>query len=111
MDQQTKALELRVKAQALLEQAQALDGFKPFAIVHDHQYGVSCYLAWHLQEPTQSQAESILHCEFEPDRSESLHVLSDLTIAELCGVSLPSRIEDQAHCSPPQSEPNQAPPG
>lgn len=94
MDVHTKALQLRTQAQALLEEAQALDGLKPYAVVHDHQYGVSCYLAWCDREPSQTQAESILDCEFEADRSESLHVLSDMTIAELCGVSLASRMGD-----------------
>lgn len=93
MDQETKALALRSKAQALLEEAQALDGLKPYAIVHDHQYGVSCYITWCESEPDLTQAQAVLDCEFEPDRSESLHILSDLTVAELCATSVASRME------------------
>lgn len=88
---QTKALSLRAQALALLEQAQAIDGLKPFVVMHDHEFGASGYVCWFDREPRQEEAEAILETEFEPDRGERLQVDS-LTLAELAGTAVSSHL-------------------
>lgn len=41
---ETKAIDLRTKALACLQEAQAIDGLKPYCIIHRHEYGTSAYL-------------------------------------------------------------------
>lgn len=82
----TKALHLRAQAQGLLDQAAAIDGLKPYCVVHEHEFGVSTYLIWHTTQLTQQMAEGLLDSEFEPERGEQLTVHEDFTSAELAGV-------------------------
>ena len=88
-DTETQALALRTQASALLEQARALDGLRPFAVVHAHEYGEYLSLGWgpfgQGERPSQSQCEAILQEPFEENRDESLAVY-DFSIAELCGL-------------------------
>ena len=63
----TQALSLRVQALALLQQAQQLDGLKPFLIHHSHQYGTTGYLVWGTEEPDEVTAAKLLDSEYEPD--------------------------------------------
>jgi hypothetical protein len=76
---------LRRQALALLEQANELDGLKPYAVVHEHAFGTSAYMCWSNspEGPNQEDAESVLDSEFEEDKDEVLTIqkmdLSDLT--------------------------------
>ncbi len=92
---ETRALALRAQALALLEQAKAIDGLQPFVVTHSHATGTSSYLAWAKSEPTEAQAASVLDAEFEPDRDEFLAIESNITLDELTGVSVSSRVVEQ----------------
>lgn len=89
---ETRALALRSQAMALLQQAAALDGLKPFIVVHNHVSGTSSYVAWSRCEPTNSQAASVLDFEFEPERKEWLAIESNITLDELVGLLVSSRV-------------------
>lgn len=89
---QTKSISLRTQALALLEQAQAIDGLKPFVVMHDHEYGTTGYLCWSGHEPDEEQAEAVLEADFDPDRGERLTIVDSLTLAELAGVAVSSRL-------------------
>ena len=86
-----RGLVLRCQALALLEQAAAVDGLKPFAVTHQHEFGASTYLLWSTAKPTESDAVEVLDSLFEPERNEWLTVEEDLTLQEMCGVSVGSR--------------------
>lgn len=92
---QTKAIELRTKALGLLQEAQALDGLKPFIVNHRHEYGSTSYMCWFNQEPTADEAADVLVCVFEPDRGEEINIES-VTLDELTGVSLSSRLAEES---------------
>lgn len=89
-----RGLFLRTKALALLEEAQAVDGLKPFVVTHSHNYGSSSYIAWNHETPDEDNAEKVLDAEYEPDKNESLTIEESITLSEMVGVSLPSRIPD-----------------
>lgn len=81
------AEKLRQSALLLLEQANKLDGLKPYAVVHEHAYGTSAYMCW-TNTPdglTQEEAKVVLDSEFEEDRDEVL-TIQDLPLNELTGV-------------------------
>lgn len=88
----TTADSLREQAMALLRQAELLDGLKPYFIFHQHEYGGSAYLAWSTRPLREVDAASVLDCEFEPERGETLYVEDQLTLDELVGISPGSRI-------------------
>ena len=89
-----KALQLRVQALALLQEAQQLDGLKPFTVTHMHAYGDSTYLLWAESVPDEAQAELVLDCEFEPELNESLIVEGHFRLEEMAGTSSTSRLPD-----------------
>lgn len=85
--QQVTGKQLREQARKLLQQANELDGLQPFLIIHEHDYGVSGYLAWSESRLSEKAAAEILDSEFEPDRGEVLHVLDDFTLEEITGMN------------------------
>lgn len=89
-----RGLFLRTKALALLEEAQAVDGLKPFVVTHSHNYGSSSYIAWNKEMPDEDDAEKVLDAEYEPDKDESLTIEENLTLSEMVGVAMSSRIPD-----------------
>lgn len=91
MDNQTKALQLRTKALALLEEAATLDGLKPFGVTHRHEYGASTYLLWAHDTPDEDQATKVLDAEYEPDKEE-LNIETSITLEELTGVAMTARL-------------------
>jgi hypothetical protein len=90
----TKGLILRSKALALLQEAQALDGLKPFTVTHHHSYGASTYVLWAETQPSEDEAEAVLDAEFEPDRDETLEIEDNFTLEEMTGVATTSRLQD-----------------
>ena len=90
----TEALSLRVQAQALLEQAHALDGLHPFLLHHTHQYGTTGYVVWGESEPDEKTAGEMVDSQFEPELDETLSVESNVTLQELVGIALAYRIPD-----------------
>lgn len=90
----TDALMLRVKALALLQQAEALDGLRPFMVIHEHDMGAAGYLAWNHDVPSEKEASAVLTSEFEAGREEVLTVMSDVTLDEIAGVAPSARIQD-----------------
>ena len=84
---ETKALALRSQALACLQEAQAIDGLKPYCIIHRHEYGTSAYLGWFKKDPASKEAASILDTEFEPKRGEELSIEESFTLEELTGLS------------------------
>jgi hypothetical protein len=99
-----KALQLRVEALALLEQAAALDGLQPFSVTHRHEYGASTYLLWAAEPPDENDAARVLDVDFEPDKDEELHVETQFTLEELVGVAVTTRLADLL-----EQEPNDSP--
>lgn len=89
-----KGLLLRTKALALLQEAQAVDGLKPFTVTHTHSFGESTYVLWAAETPTQEQAEAVLDSEFEPDREETLVVEDCFSLEEMSGVAVTARLPD-----------------
>lgn len=94
MDKETKALQLRTKALALLEEAATLDGLKPYSVTHRHEYGASTYLLWSLDEPDEDDAVKVLDADYEPDEGEELDIETSLTLEELTGVAVTARLPD-----------------
>lgn len=88
---ETKALALRSQALACLQEAQALDGLKPYCVIHRHEYGTSAYLGWFKKDPGIEEASSILEAEFEREHGEELSVEDSFTLEELMGLSPASR--------------------
>ena len=89
-----RGLRLRTQALALLQEAQAADGLKPFTVTHTHSYGESTYVLWAAETPTQEHAKAVLDCEFEPERDETLAVEDCFTLEEMTGVALTARLQD-----------------
>ena len=89
-----RGLRLRTQALAMLQEAQAADGLKPFTVTHTHSYGESTYVLWAAETPTQEHAKAVLDCEFEPDREETLAVEDCFTLEEMTGVALTARLQD-----------------
>lgn len=87
-------LRLRTQALALLQEAQAFDGLKPFIVTHTHSFGETTYVLWAAETPSQIEAETVLDCEFEPDREETLVVEDCFTLEEMAGVSVTARLPD-----------------
>lgn len=76
---------LRQQALALLEQAHALDGRKPFVLVHRHEYGDTTYLTWQTQEPSGETLQKVLQAPFEPEKDEEV-LVADVDMAEVVGL-------------------------
>lgn len=89
-----KALQLRTEALALLQEAQAIDGLKPFTVTHTHSHGESTYILWAAATPSKDEAVAVLDCEFESDRDETLTVDECFTLEEMTGVSTTARLQD-----------------
>lgn len=87
------ALTYRVQALALMQQAHAADGLRPFVVTHMHRFGSSAYLVWAPEQPTEEQASRVLDAQFEPARLETLEIETNLLLEELCGVSVASRLD------------------
>ena len=90
----TEALQLRTQALALLEEAQQLDGLKPYTVTHSHCAGNSTYIIWAASMPSEEQAKSVLDSEFEPWRDEHLTVEGHHFLDEMAGASVTSRLPD-----------------
>jgi len=90
----TKALQLRTQALALLQEAQQLDGLKPYTVTHSHYAGSSTYIIWAASMPSEDQAKSVLDSEFEPWRDEHLHVEGHHFLDDIAGASETSRLPD-----------------
>lgn len=86
-----RALQLRARALALLQEARELDGLRPFAVTHRHEFGSSTYLLWAARTPQEHEAEAALDADYEPDREE-LAIEEDLTLEQLAGVAPEARL-------------------
>lgn len=89
--QETESLVLRTQALGLLQQAEAIDGLKPYIVMHEHRFGISGYMAWHYRELNEADASSVLDEEFEEERGEVLTIESNVSLEELTGVSTSAR--------------------
>lgn len=85
-DNETKAIALRTQAMACLQEAETLDGLKPFVVTHTYKYGITTYVLWAQSEPTEAQIVAGLDCEFEPESGDSLDVDGNLKLQEMTGV-------------------------
>lgn len=83
-----RGLVLRRQALALLEQAMAADGLKPFVVSHHHAYGSASYMLWSSSIPDEPAAVAVLQSEFEPERNEWISVEEMLPLHSLCGAYL-----------------------
>ncbi|RUP30824.1 hypothetical protein [Curvibacter gracilis] len=89
-----QALKLRIEALALLQQAEALDRLKPYAVTHEHRSGSSTYFLWASHAPSTESACTVLDAPFEPELDETLDIMGDFTLDELTGVSIGSRLDN-----------------
>jgi hypothetical protein len=87
-----RGLQLRVQAQALLQQAAEEDGLRPFSVTHRHEHGSTTAILWAARFPTEEQAATVLEAEYEPERGECLDIEAYFTLDEISGVS--SRLQD-----------------
>lgn len=83
---QQEGTRLRTEALALLEQAEKLDGLRAYEIHHEHSHGLSHYLMWSAEYPSDQQAEAVLDIEFDPDADETLEVFPGPMLRTLCGL-------------------------
>ena len=90
---ETKALVLRAKALAALQEAAAIDGLKPFIVTHSHEYGASIYLVWASESLREENVNEALDCDYEPDRGEELCIDAP-PLEDLVGLT-PSRRLDE----------------
>lgn len=74
LSEQQNASELRKQAHELIESAAVIDRLQPYVLAHEHSYGTTTYLAWFDHFPSETDAVSVLDCEFEPDREETLTI-------------------------------------
>ncbi|OBY87022.1 hypothetical protein ACM14_02505 [Delftia sp. JD2] len=102
----TKALQLRRQALAMLQEAQQLDGLKPYTVTHTHCAGCSTYVIWAESMPSEAHAKSVLDCEFEPWRDEQLSVEGHHFLDDIAGASETSRLPDilESFTAPASSE-------
>ncbi|WP_199028468.1 hypothetical protein [Ralstonia sp. ASV6] len=91
-----EAASLRTRARELLDQAHALDGLKPFMVIHEHEYGTTGYLAWSEQKLSQAEAEGVLDAKFEEDREEVLTVTDPVSLEELTGSTVVAQRAEQS---------------
>lgn len=82
---------LRAKAFALMKEAEAIDGLKPYLISHRHEFGMAGYIGWANTEVTTLMASSILDSPFEEGKGKFLSIEDRITLDELTGV-LPSSL-------------------
>ena len=94
MTSELNALQLRTQALALLQQAAAIDGLKPFGVTHWHDSGASTYIVWATAAPGEAEASKVLESEFEPDQGERLEIEDAFTLDELTGVAVWTRIDE-----------------
>lgn len=96
-----RALSLRTQALALLQQAEAIDGLKPYVLTHVFEVNSAAYLSWSRSEPTEEMAVSVLDSAFEPDRGEWIAVEDSIKLEELTGLSrVMTSLDDDDHDSP-----------
>ena len=101
---QLLALQKRVHAQALLEEAHALDGLQPFAVVHRHRFGASVHLLWSTVQPEESHVVKFLDAlevAYEPERGEELLVEAGIGLGDLVGTR--HDLADEETPPPPQT--------
>lgn len=88
---------LRSQALALLQQAQELDGLKPFIVTHSHEWGNPSYVTWargaHL---TEADAEAVLESKYEPEKGESLAIEEHVPLSKLVGLAQ-SKPKEEVH--------------
>ena len=104
-----RGLQLRVQALALLEQARALDGLRPFTVTHAHSFGSSTYMLWSTTAPTAAQAQVVLDCDFEPHRDETLTIEDNFSLEEITGVALAARLHDNMDSMNPSHQESNLP--
>ncbi|MGF6440375.1 hypothetical protein [Paraburkholderia youngii] len=73
-DKKQQANTLRLQALALLEQATAIDGLKPYRVTHANGFGTAEYLGGFDHEPSAEEAAAFFELNFEPDRDEVLTI-------------------------------------
>ena len=86
-----KAMDLRKQALALLQQAQAIDGLKPFTANHTHRFGETTYIIWSEQTPDEDGAASVVAAKFEPELEETLFIQEGITLQQMTGVDPATR--------------------
>lgn len=86
-----KAMDLRKQALALLQQAQEIDGLKPFTANHTHSFGETTYIIWSEQAPDEEGAASVLASKFEPELEETLFIQEGITLQQMTGVDPATR--------------------
>lgn len=87
------AFNLRKEALSLLREAQAIDGLKPYFIIHEHRFGTDGHIRWSDKELQQDEIESSLEGAFDADREETLTVSNSFELDDLTGVSPLVRVD------------------
>jgi hypothetical protein len=90
----TKALSLRAEALAILQEAEVLDGLKPFIVVHQQADRNDVYMCWAGARPSCDEVEAMLDAKFEPAMGEKLITEQIDSLKEVAGTLLSRRIAD-----------------
>jgi len=91
-DKITEGLRLRTHAIALLQQAQEIDGLRPFSVTHNHRHGSSTYMLWAHELPRNEDAALVTQGEYDGESNETLDIETYFDLEEICGVSVTSRL-------------------
>lgn len=87
------AFKLRKAALSLLREAHAIDGLKPYLIIHEHRFGTDGHIRWSDKELQQDEIESSLDGAFDVDREEKLTISNGFGLDDLTGVSPLVRVD------------------
>lgn len=92
-DDEARALQLRVQALALLEQAAAIDGMKPFVAVHHDGQQATPFLLWSAATPDEEAVAAVIEASVDPGRGERIAIDSSISLGEISGTDPTCRIE------------------
>jgi hypothetical protein len=84
LPRELQALGIRAEIEALFHQLRFLDDKMPYSVIHEFDGGVSAYVVWSKDEPTQEEMESVLDYEFKESQGERLSC-GPLQLNELAG--------------------------
>jgi hypothetical protein len=87
-------LNLRIQALALLNQAHALDGLRPFLGIHSHRHGEDEQFMWAPEAPSQEELKVVFREGYESGRNESLESEAIRDLDVLVGVAPEARLAD-----------------
>lgn len=102
-DTESRALELRRQALALLQEAEGLDSLKPYVIRHEHRWGEEERLVWAAAEPSHEAAKKSVG--YQEWQNEVVTVQQCFPLEQLTGADPKARWNDAVSGSPEAPSP------